>query len=247
MNEPRSDAAYDVLARELKNRILQGEFADDMRLPTEAELAKQHKLSRQTVRRAYQDLVYEGVVHRIPGRGTFVSSGGHRYLRQFGSIDDLMALSVDTDLIVSEPLHRQIEISAASRLQLEGDVVYSLGFERIHEGDIFCHTEVYVPPEIGKQLEAIPELSERGARTPMTVIGFIDKRPGNPIAEASQSISAGVADEASAERLGVDVGGPLLRVDRLYYDSLGLPVELAISLFSPRHYSYRVRLRRTSK
>jgi hypothetical protein len=36
----------------------------------------------------------------------------------------------------------------------------------------------------------------------------------------------------------------MLRVDRLYSDSEGRTVELAVSYFLPEHYTYRVTLRR---
>jgi GntR family transcriptional regulator len=241
-------AAYDILARDLRGRILQGEFGDSGQLPTEAELAKLHQLSRQTVRRAFQELVYEGVITRIPGRGTFVSGGGSkRYLRQFGSIEDLMSLSVDSDLVVREPLQRRIEVAASSRLQLDSDVVFSVKFDRVHQDEIFCITTVYVPPDIGNLLEQKGELSEVGSTRSITVIGLIDAEAEHPIAEAAQSITAVSADDAMAEILSVKPTQPLLRIDRLYFDTHARPVELAISYFAPQHYSYRVRLRRTRR
>jgi len=244
MKSPKA-VAYDMLARDLRSRILQGEFGDSGQLPTEAELAKLHHLSRQTVRRAFQELVHEGVITRIPGRGTFVSGESKRYLRQFGSVEDLMALSVDSDLVVRESLQRRIEVAASGRLQLDSDVVYSVKFVRVHRDEVFCHTTVYVPPDIGQLLDKRPELSKVGSTTSETVIGLIDAHAEYPIAEAAQSITAVSADGAMAEILGVEPAQPLLRVDRLYFDTHARPVELAISYFAPQHYSYRVRLRRT--
>ena len=49
MAEGRRESTYTVLAREVRNRILQGDYADGRRLPTEAELASRHQVSRQTV------------------------------------------------------------------------------------------------------------------------------------------------------------------------------------------------------
>jgi len=37
---------------------------------------------------------------------------------------------------------------------------------------------------------------------------------------------------------------PALRIDRLYVDVRGQPVELAVSHFDPDRYTYRVQLRR---
>lgn len=65
-------------------------------LPTEEQLATTHAVSRSTVRRAMQDLVAEGLIYRVAGRGTFPVAESGRYLRHVGSIEDLIALSVDT-------------------------------------------------------------------------------------------------------------------------------------------------------
>ena len=93
----KGEAAYRVLAEELRQGILRKTFPEG-RLPTEAELAKAHGLSRQTVRRAFQELVSGGMVYRVPGRGTFVANHAGQYIRQFGSVEDLMALSLDGGL-----------------------------------------------------------------------------------------------------------------------------------------------------
>ena len=63
--------AYQVLSRQLRDEIAAGMYRGGARLPTESELVQRHGVSRQTVRRAFQDLVAEGVVYRVPGRGTY--------------------------------------------------------------------------------------------------------------------------------------------------------------------------------
>ncbi|HVV09451.1 GntR family transcriptional regulator [Amycolatopsis sp.] len=238
------DSAYVRLARELREGILRQDFPEGVRLPTESELASTHRVSRQTVRRAFQDLVAEGLVHRVPGRGTFASRPDGRYLRQFGSIEDLMALSVDTDMRLVSPLRPRIDVDAAGRLRLESDRVFELSFLRLHATVPFCLTTVFLPPEVGRLLESAPELTEPEASSRATIIGLLEGRLPDPIAEAEQSVTVALAGSAVAEQLGCEVERPLLRIDRLYLASSGKPVELAVSHFLPEHYSYRVRLRR---
>jgi DNA-binding GntR family transcriptional regulator len=242
----RPDAAYAILARELRAAIFRGRYTDGSRLPTEAELASEYQVSRQTVRRAFHDLVAEGLVTRVPGRGTFATRRRGKYLRQFGSVEDLMGLSLDTDLQVVSPLRRQVDIDAASRLRLDGDVVYRTLFRRRHNEIPFCLSTVYLPPDIGATLARLPELSMPGAVSEVTVIGMIDTHTGSPIAEAEQSITAVAATDQVAH-LGCRQGDPLLRVDRTYVTTGGRPVELAVSYFLPEHYSYRVKLRRSPR
>ncbi|MDA0633574.1 GntR family transcriptional regulator [Nonomuraea sp. MCN248] len=241
----RRESSYSALARQVRGDILAGRYADGRRLPTEAELAERHGVSRQTVRRAFQDLVAEGMVYRVPGRGTFASPRQGTYLRQFGSVEDLMALSVDTRMDITVPLHRRVDLAAAGRLRLSSDAVSSLAFRRLHDAVPFCLTTVSLPPHVGALLRDVPELTAEGATSAVTVIGLLDTRLGAPIAEADQSITVAAADPATARNLGCAPGHPLLRIDRLYYDTEGTPVELAISHFLPEHYSYRTHLRRS--
>jgi GntR family transcriptional regulator len=244
INEQTGEAAYKVVARELRSAILRRRYSDGTRLPTEAELAAEYQVSRQTVRRAFQDLVAEGLVHRVPGRGTFAPPRDGRYLRQFGSIEDLIGLSLDTQLEVLKPLRRKVNVEAASRLRLSSDAVHTVVFRRTYQREPFCHTAVYLDPTAAAVLDEIPELAEQGARSDATIIGLLDTRLPAPIAEAEQSITAAAADETLAAALGCHPGAPLLRVDRIYLTTDEQPVELAISHFLPEQYSYRVKLRR---
>ncbi|WP_432825518.1 GntR family transcriptional regulator [Dactylosporangium sp. CA-092794] len=245
MSTRRPESSYQALARELRGQILQGRFADGQRLPTEAELAEHYRLSRQTVRRAFQDLVAEGMVHRVPGRGTFAAPKDGRYIRQMGSVEDLMSLSADTHLEVTVPLHRHVDVTAASRLRLASDAVHSITFRRLHNTTPFCLTTVHLPPDVAATISSMPGLLSAGSTSEATIIGLLDAKLKAPIAEAQQSITVEVADTSTAASLGCDEGHPLLRIDRLYLDTEDRPVELAISHFLPEHYSYRISLRRS--
>ncbi|MBB2988811.1 DNA-binding GntR family transcriptional regulator [Mycolicibacterium iranicum] len=236
--------AYQVLRERLRDEIATGRYPDGIRLPTESELVARHGLSRQTVRRAFQDLVADGTVYRVPGRGSYASEQGRRYLRQLGSIEDLMSLSDDTTMEVLDGLHRRVDIEAASRLRLDGDVVYTVAFRRLHDGVAFGHTVVHLPPAVAAVVLSSRDMAT-GAVSTHTVIGLLEPHLEHPIAEAAQSITVAAADDTAAAAVGCSSGHPMLRVDRLYADAAGSPVELAVSQFLPEQYTYRVTLRRS--
>jgi DNA-binding GntR family transcriptional regulator len=229
---------------DLRAQILSGAFPDGVALPTEAEIASQYAVSRQTVRRAFQNLVSEGLVFRIPGKGTFATPSNGRYLRQFGSVEDLMALSADSQMQVLLPLSATVDPTSASRLRLPDDHVAKLTFLRLHHKEPFSHTSVYLPPLVRARLGEVAELSSPGAVSQVTVIGLLDQALDAPIQDADQSITVATAPAEVAESLDLPAGTPLLRADRIYFDTNARPVELAVSHFHPDRYSYRVRLRR---
>jgi len=152
----RTAPAYQTLREQLRDDIAAGQYSDGSRLPTESELVERHGLSRQTVRRAFQDLVAEGAVYRVPGRGTYASESGQRYLRQLGSIEDLMSLSDDTTMEVLTGLRRRVDLHAASRLRLDDDVVYSVVFRRLHDGVPFVMTTVHLVPAVAHAVSCEP-------------------------------------------------------------------------------------------
>lgn len=239
----KPNPAYQVLRERLRDEISAGRYHDGVRLPTELELAARHGLSRQTVRRAFQDLVAEGVVYRVPGRGTYASEQPRRYLRQLGSVEDLMSLSVDTSMQVLHGLHRRVDVDAASRLRLDDDIVYSVVFRRLHDGVPFVVTTVYLPVSVAQFVLDSPHLMPDAVGTE-TVIGLLEPHLSEPITEAAQSITVGSAEGMVADAVGCQTGHPMLRVDRLYSDASDQPVELSISHFLPEQYTYRVTLQR---
>jgi GntR family transcriptional regulator len=240
----RTAPAYQTLREHLREDIVAGRYSDGSRLPTESELVERHGLSRQTVRRAFQDLVAEGVVYRVPGRGTYASESGQRYLRQLGSIEDLMSLSDDTTMEVLSGLRRRVDLDAASRLRLDDDIVYTVVFRRLHDGVPFVMTTVHLTPAVAQAVLSSPGLRD-GAVGTQTVIGLLEPHLVEPIAEAAQSITVAPADDVVADAVSCEPGHPMLRVDRLYSDTAGRPVELSVSHFLPEQYTYRVTLRRS--
>jgi len=70
----KSPKGADVLANELRERILSGEFGDGASLPAERDLVVQTRMSRTTVREALRILEVQGLIRTRLGRsgGAFV-------------------------------------------------------------------------------------------------------------------------------------------------------------------------------
>jgi DNA-binding transcriptional MocR family regulator len=82
---------YRLLAHRLRRDVDSGRYAG--RLPPEPTLAREVDVSRGTLRQALALLVREGVLHTIPGRGTFVGptpAGSH--VHQGGAVGLVLPL-----------------------------------------------------------------------------------------------------------------------------------------------------------
>ncbi len=69
----RRASLADEVARELRRRVLSGEFAPGERLPTGNELAADFGVSMSVVREAMARLKHDGLIHSIQGAGAFVT------------------------------------------------------------------------------------------------------------------------------------------------------------------------------
>lgn len=65
---------YQQLKNQIKDAILSGELTAGDILPSIRALANDTRISVLTVRRAYEDLEQEGLVHSVHGKGFFVAA-----------------------------------------------------------------------------------------------------------------------------------------------------------------------------
>jgi len=78
----RTSRLYEQIVQQIEDSILTGRLKPADQLPTERELALQFGVSRTAVREAVKTLAEKGLVESHSGRGTFVTSGTSRSMRQ---------------------------------------------------------------------------------------------------------------------------------------------------------------------
>ncbi|MCL2488923.1 MAG: GntR family transcriptional regulator, partial [Oscillospiraceae bacterium] len=64
---------YKTVMDDIKRNIAQNLYDAETPLSTEMELAGQYGFSRETIHKAMTELVREGLIYRIPGKGTFIT------------------------------------------------------------------------------------------------------------------------------------------------------------------------------
>src|SRR3990170_4467927 len=81
---------YYRLEKFLREQILRGALKPGDAVPPESQLAQQFSTSRMTVRQALSRLVFEGLVVRHRGRGSFVAEPRLEHTRAFMSFEEEM-------------------------------------------------------------------------------------------------------------------------------------------------------------
>ena len=67
------DLFYRTVQQELKNQIISGQLREGEILPSENSLADTYHITRTTIRHALDELVKEGYIQKIKGKGSIVS------------------------------------------------------------------------------------------------------------------------------------------------------------------------------
>lgn len=85
---------YQQLVDTIRTAIKQGVLASGQQLPTVQEMTNLLGVARGTVKRAYDELEYAGLLEKVQGRGTFVryqpENSGSRKEQAMAAIDDLL-------------------------------------------------------------------------------------------------------------------------------------------------------------
>jgi GntR family transcriptional regulator len=223
----------------IRRQVRDGQLVDASgRLMTEAELGKHFGVSRITIRSAIQPLVDEGMFARQRGRGTFLRSN-----QPENWVGRLMGFSETIREAGYEPgariLHQGMTNAhdATVRDLLQERAVWELKRVRLADDTPIAIEHACYPPDIGIELE-------KRDLTSILMYRVFETELGLEIREASQSISATLAEEWNADLLNVEIGSPLLSMERLTTAADGRPLELLRSLYRPDYFRFMIHLRR---
>ena len=230
---------YYQIATSIRERIVGGEWPAGQKLPTESDLCREYVASRQTIRRAKEYLIREGLLKSIQGSGCFVTRvdlwdylpPSVENLKEFFSFALKTAFKIHTYGMVAntEPI--------AARLRNETDrFVFQIRGVRYQNSDPLSYVVYYLPREFAVKIP-LEELDEKA------FIPQFEKLAGIKVMEGVQSIAMGQADTDAAEHLNLEYGAPVLVVESIYLDESGNPIEFVRSQYG-KALPYSIRVRR---
>jgi len=206
------------------------------RLPSDSDLCREFGVSRMTARNAMQRLADDGLVRRVPGRGTFVvEPPAHRHA------DRLMAFSQEMERLGRRPgsrlLAREIRpatVAEAAALGLRPAEPVVL-VRRLRLADtVPMAIETAVLTRRTADVVMVADLETGSLHEALAGAG-LQLRRGNA------TITAEAASPEDARLLAIRAGEPLLVERRVIADAQARPVEATESRYPGNRYALDVR------
>lgn len=224
----------------LRARIVDGSWQPGQQMPSEHEMTALFAVSRITVRQALQDLQNEGLIHRVHGKGTFVSrphaTQDLMRLQSFG--EAMRPQGYDTFNKLVSVRETVPPAGVAQRLGLpRGAQVSEITRVRyLNQSPVSLDTSHFALP-LGRRL-AQQDLASRD------LFVILEQDFGLRLGHADMVIGSRLADDAQARLLDLAPGAALLHVDRLTCDEQGEPLVCEHLFNRGDVYQYHLRVDR---
>lgn len=231
---------YTQLKESLRERILDGTYKVHQQLPSESEMSALFGVSRITVRQALSDLQKEGLIFKIPGKGTFVAkTKAFQQLMQLEGLAEAMS-RMGYEIYNQVTSHKIVAASptVAEKLHLEiGTSVTEIKRVRHLNREPLSVEITYLPAEIGERLRKV-DLATRD------IFLVLENDFGIALGRADLQLDAMLADEALARPLQIEEGTALLRMERLTHTAEGQPLDFEYLYFRGDAFQYRLQIER---
>jgi GntR family frlABCD operon transcriptional regulator len=214
-----SQRLYAVVRQRILDAIEQGVYPVNGQIPTEPELCELHGVSRITVRKAIADLVKDGTLTRLQGKGTFVQ--GRKVENALLTVSGFTDFGIAQGKNTREEVIKQALIPCADyqqRLDVSGGgQVFKLVRVMYLEDEPLFIDYSYIP------LERYPGFDER--YTPgRSSYQLLQEAYDTRVVSDRKVIDVYTATKAEAKWLGCELGEPLFRIGKVAYDQAGRPV-----------------------
>lgn len=224
------------LKQHLLEKIESGEWKPNDLIPSEQELQDTFGLSRITVRQALSDLVYEGLLIRERGRGTFVappkmthSPEERRSLTEF-----MMEKGIKPGWQVIEKGFIEANKEVASKLNVPHKTrVYRIRRLRLAADEAIGHHTAYLPESISGQINEAG-LLDGGS------LNYISHIPQITASHATRSIEAVAASDLDVKLLHMTLGSPVLMIQRVVLSASGEPLEFLQARYRGDRFKYQI-------
>ena len=205
MEEERQPKYY-LLKRTIVRKIESEEYEEKSPIPSERELMEQFKVSRITVRHAIDELVAEGYLYKVQGKGTYVKAENN--MQDLFSItsctNDVLRLGMTPSRKLIMQGVEVADVKRAKKLHFsEDDEVFYMGRVIYADDEALNYTLTYLPEKIFPGIEKHDFAKN-------SLYKVIQEEYGVKIISAKRTIEAVLPRKDIAEYLEIDENMPVI-------------------------------------
>ena len=224
---------YIDIADDIRSKIFDKKYTYGQKLPYEYVLCVAYHCNKETMKKALDILVKEGLIVRRRGAGTFVKDydasadhitkakqAGQGLSRQLEGKAKLTSEIIEFEVVPSdEHISKKLQIE-------EGSFVYHIIRNRIVNDEPYCIEIMYMPISI------IPNLKVEHLKN--SIYKYIEKELKLKIQSTHKTIRGHLSSQLEQQYLGLKEYEPYFEVEQTAYLSSGVIFEYSFSRF---HYN----------
>ncbi|GIQ68946.1 GntR family transcriptional regulator [Xylanibacillus composti] len=222
INKTGPEPIYVQVQNWMRGNISSGIWKANEKIPSESDLADKLQISRGSLKQAIKQLVDEGVLLQIHGKGTFVkgkqleSPVAERLISTAESL--LESGNEFTTHVVSVERVAASQVVAEVLNMQEGNQVYRLQRIRYLEEIPVMYLENYLSCERFPDLDRVDFESE-------TLFSIMEQQYNSKIHWGKRSFVAEGATKSKAELLQIEKGTPIILLEQVTYSDQSEPLE----------------------
>jgi len=220
----------------IRDKIVSGGWSAGSMIPSENKLSEQYGISRMTVRAVISQFVSQGLLYRIPGKGTFVSREKYEITQlPYAGLRNQLEMQghfVKTRLISCEVV--QADDYEARKLSIHvGDEVYLIRRTRETDDAVVSFHESMIPVSL------CPEIVDKDLQNEQLCNILRDEYLFKP-ARVYETLESAYATRDLAEYFGVEEDFPLILLKDQLYSADGITYEFSRIYFRGDQTKIRV-------
>jgi GntR family transcriptional regulator len=199
------------------DQIRDGSYTPGSQVPSELEIAGQHRVSRMTARKALDALVAKGILYRQKGKGTYVTdnvvSYGLSTMLSFSRTLQTQGYHVTTRILLMDVAPASAEVLTKLQLSAGSQVIIVRRLRLIEGKPAAIHTS-FLEHRLFAPILNIDLSTE-------SLLDAIQNISRMPVAYTRDSVQADIANADMATLLQIEIGSPVLKVEGVTYSENG--------------------------
>ena len=233
-----SSYKYNIIKSDIKKQILSHELKKDDRVLSDTRICEKYHVSRITATKAINDLVKEGYLYRIQGKGTFVNSlpisEEISSLCGFAERMKRQNLKLETRVLSCETVSVPKDMQSAFALPFEMKAIM-LKRLRIVDGEPLCISISYLMPSIfywvtGEDMEK------------ESLFNLLENKYTHQLCNAIEELEVGYLPLEDARYLNISADDPCLELTLYCYVDQNEAAMYEKTYYVKDKYKYRIQL-----